>query len=122
VYPRLLPTIAQRHLVRSIHEFYAEGASYEALHTQNCLARLQWERYIPDTSFKFSVLGYNSTISQRRQRQIIESFAYMDFLGKIEMKNPEVTLTVFEECMFLIFLCSCILSFRLTYHAATRWE
>lgn len=84
-------------LIKSVHEFYAEGASYEVLHEQNSRARSQWERYIPDTSFKFHVLGYNLTISQRRQRQIIESFAYMDFLGKIEMKNPEVTLTVFEE-------------------------
>jgi tRNA (guanine10-N2)-methyltransferase len=94
--------LLKRCLVRSVHEFYAEGASYEVLHEQNSRARPQWERYIPDTSFKFYVLGYNFTISQRRQRQIIESFAYMDFLGKIEMKNPEVTLTVFEECMFSI--------------------
>lgn len=89
--------LAQRCImIKSVHEFYAEGTSYEALHEQNSRARLQWERYIPDTSFKFCVLGYNFTISQRRQREIIESFAYMDFLGKIDMKNPEVTLTVFE--------------------------
>jgi tRNA (guanine10-N2)-methyltransferase len=80
------------------------------LHEQNCRVRLQWERYIPDTSFKFSVMGYNFTISQRRQREIIESFAYMDFLGKIDMKNPEVTLTVFEECMSSI--CSSIPNFK----------
>ncbi|KAG1732235.1 tRNA guanosine-2'-O-methyltransferase [Suillus paluster] len=90
--------LAQRCImIKSIHEFYAEGTSYEALHEQTRRARPQWERYIPDTSFKFSVLGYNFTIGQRRQREIIESFAYMDFLGKIDMKNPEVTLTVFEE-------------------------
>ncbi|OJA08681.1 hypothetical protein AZE42_01175 [Rhizopogon vesiculosus] len=90
--------LAQRCImIKSVHEFYAEGASYDALHEHNCRARPQWERYIPDTSFKFYVLGYNFTISQRCQHEIIESFAYMDFLGKIDMKDPEVTLTVFEE-------------------------
>jgi tRNA (guanine10-N2)-methyltransferase len=102
-------------LIRSVHEFYAKGSSYEVLHEQNGRARPQWERYILDTSFKFYVLGYNFTISQRRQRQIIESFAYMDFLGKIEMKNPEVSLTVFEECMFSIPLCSVVAQIKLKF-------
>lgn len=39
----------------------------------------------------------------------------MDFLGKIEMKNPEVTLTVFEECMFSIPLCSIFAQIKLKF-------
>lgn len=86
------------HPHRSIYEFYAQGSTYEQLHEANRCIRSLWERYIPDTSFKFTVIGYNHGLSQRRQRNVIESFSYMDFLGKIELKNPEITLGVFEEC------------------------
>jgi tRNA (guanine10-N2)-methyltransferase len=70
-----------------------------------------WEKYIPDTSFKFNVTGFNHTIPQRRQREVIESFAYMDFRGKIDMKNPEITMACFEECAppFVIHDCDEIL-------------
>lgn len=37
----------------------------------------------------------------------MESFAYMDLLGEITMKNPDIILTVFEECMHNI-LMQCI--------------
>ncbi|KAF8554733.1 tRNA guanosine-2'-O-methyltransferase [Imleria badia] len=84
-------------LIKSIYEFYAQGSTYDDLHEANKRVRSLWERYIPDTSFKFTVIGYNHGLSQRRQRDAIESFAYMDFLGKIEMRHPEITLGVFEE-------------------------
>ncbi|VDC06429.1 unnamed protein product [Peniophora sp. CBMAI 1063] len=84
-------------LIKSIYEFYARGASYDELHAANALARPQWEKYIADTSFKFFVNGYNQSIPQRRQREVIENFSYMDFLGKIDMKTPEVVLGCFEE-------------------------
>lgn len=95
--PRLSPTLSLT-LTRSIYEFYAQGSTYEELHEANRRARSLWERYIPDTSFKFTVIGYNHGLSQRWQRNAIESFSYMGFLGKIEMKDPEITLGVFEEC------------------------
>ncbi|KAG9316557.1 tRNA guanosine-2'-O-methyltransferase [Chiua virens] len=84
-------------LIKSIYEFYAQGSTYNELHDANKRARSLWERYILDASFKFTVLGYNHGLSQRRQREVIESFSYMDFLGKIEMTDPEITLGVFEE-------------------------
>jgi len=43
------------------------------------------------------VTAYNHKISDSRQRNIVESFSYMGFLGKIDMKNPQVTLGCFEE-------------------------
>ncbi|KIJ67993.1 hypothetical protein HYDPIDRAFT_126592 [Hydnomerulius pinastri MD-312] len=90
-------------LIKSIYEFYAQGSTYAELHEANRDVRLRWERYIPETSFKFTVNGYNHGLSQRRQREVIESFSYMDFLGKIDMKEPEITLGVFEECTFSYF-------------------
>ncbi|KZV63371.1 tRNA guanosine-2'-O-methyltransferase [Peniophora sp. CONT] len=84
-------------LVRSIYEFYARGTSYDQLHAANALARSKWEKYVSDTSFKFFINGYNQSIPQRRQREVMEDFSYMEFLGKIDMKTPEVVLGCFEE-------------------------
>ncbi len=83
---------------RSVYEFYARGTTYDRVHEVNRSNKHLWEKYIPDTSFKFTVSGFNHTIPQRRQRDVIESFSYMDFRGKIDMKNPEITIGCFEEC------------------------
>ncbi|KAI0762102.1 tRNA guanosine-2'-O-methyltransferase [Trametes elegans] len=84
-------------LVKYVCEFYARGASYEELHRQNQARAPQWEKYAAGTSFKFMVTAFNHTIPQWRQKDVVESFSYMDFQGKIEMKNPEITLACFEE-------------------------
>ncbi|OCH85102.1 tRNA guanosine-2'-O-methyltransferase [Obba rivulosa] len=84
-------------LVKAVCEFYARGATYDEVHERNRACRSQWERYVPDTSFKFVVSAYNHSIPQRRQRDVVESFSYMDFLGKIDMKSPEITMVVHEE-------------------------
>jgi hypothetical protein len=83
---------------RSVYELYAKGRTYEEIHEQNRASRHLWEKYIPNTSFKFVVNGYNHSISKARQRQVIEDFSYMGFLGTIDLLNPEVTLGCFEEC------------------------
>lgn len=84
-------------LIKSIYEFYAQGSTYDELHVANREVRSRWERYILDTSFKFTVIGYNHSLPQRWQRNVIESFSYMDFLGKIDMKDPDIVLGCFEE-------------------------
>lgn len=83
---------------RAVYRFYAKGSTYEAMHEHNREARSEWAEYVPNTPFKYIVGGYNRSISQSRQREIIESFGYMDLLGKIDMKNPAVTFGCFEEC------------------------
>ncbi|KAJ4468135.1 tRNA guanosine-2'-O-methyltransferase [Lentinula aciculospora] len=84
-------------LVKSIYEFYGRGSTYEELHLHNRAKRNLWEGYIPETSFKFLVTAYNHKIPRGRQKEVVESFSYMDFRGKIDMKNPEITLGCFEE-------------------------
>ena len=88
---------------RSIYEFYAQGSSYEELHAQNRASRPQWSRYAADTSFRFLVTAYKHTIPQSRQREVMESFDYMRFMGKIDMKNPDILLGCFEECAVFSF-------------------
>ncbi|SRR6266436_1645557 len=95
----VLPSCLVPTLARSVYELYAKGHTYEELHEQNRTAsRRLWEKYIPDTSFKFIVNGYNHSISKTRQRQVIEDFSYMGFMGRIDLQNPEITLGCFEEC------------------------
>lgn len=65
--------------------------------------RLLWERYIDNTSFRFLVTSYQHKIPQARQKEVIEGFTYMGFLGKIDMKKPEVVLVCFEECRFILY-------------------
>ncbi|KAI0705097.1 tRNA guanosine-2'-O-methyltransferase [Cerioporus squamosus] len=84
-------------LIKYVCEFYARGKSYEEVHERNRLRKPQWEKYHEDTSFKFMVTAFNHTIPQWRQRDVVESFSYMDFQGKIDMKNPDITLVCFEE-------------------------
>jgi tRNA (guanine10-N2)-methyltransferase len=57
-----------------------------------------WDRFVEDTSFKFVINAYMHTIPQRRQREVVETFSYMGFKGKIDMKNPDIVLCCFEEC------------------------
>ena len=87
---------------RSVHEFWASGSTYNELHERTRQNAQLWSRYALDTTFKFKVDAYNHTIPQRRQKEIMESFEYMGFLGEITMKNPEIILSVFEECMYTI--------------------
>ncbi|KAJ7593860.1 RNA methylase [Mycena floridula] len=83
-------------LIKSVYEFYGQGSSYDELHAQNQANRPLWQRYA-ETSFKFIVSAYNHKIHQSRQREVVESFSYMGFQGKIDLKNPEIILGCFEE-------------------------
>ncbi|KAF8197920.1 RNA methylase [Pholiota molesta] len=84
-------------LIKAVYEYYAQGSTYDELHDANRQSQPLWECYVQDTSFRFLVTSSQHKIPQSRQREVIESFAYMGFLGKIEMKNPDIILTCFEE-------------------------
>ncbi len=57
-----------------------------------------WEHHVEYTPFKFLVQAYNHSIPVERQRKVMESFAYMNWKGVIDLKTPEVVLNYFEEC------------------------
>lgn len=88
-----------------MYEFYALGTTYDEVHAHNrTQAKSLWERYVENTSFKFAINAYMGMSTKAHQREIVESFSYMGFKGKIDMMNPEVVMTCFEECenMFLL--------------------
>lgn len=101
-------------LVKSVYELYAHGTSYTVLHAANELARPRWARFVPDTSFRFSVAAYNHRIRAAHQRAVIEDFAYMGFLGRIDLCTPEIVLGCFEDCA-CPFLCPAPCVLRISF-------
>lgn len=88
----------REHTSRSVLEFYASGSSYEELHVKNMEQKHLWSSFENDTTWKFSVTGYNQTIPKRRQREVVERFSYMALKGSIDLANPEQEFCCFEEC------------------------
>ncbi|KAF8972985.1 tRNA guanosine-2'-O-methyltransferase [Flammula alnicola] len=84
-------------LIKAVYEFYGQGTTYNELHVANRQSEPLWARFVQDTSFRFLVTSSQHKIPQSRQREVIESFAHMGFLGRIDMKNPDIVLTCFEE-------------------------
>ncbi|KAH0844738.1 hypothetical protein AYO21_01942 [Fonsecaea monophora] len=84
-------------LSKCIYEIWGQGRDYEELHVDvKRKSHHLWDRF-RHVSFKFSVDSYCSTRDVDQQRQIIDSFKYLDFRGKIKMKNPEAEFTILEE-------------------------
>ncbi len=84
-------------LSKSIYELWGQGNDYEELH-EDVKRRSQhlWETFHLK-SFKFSIDCYGSTRTMSQQREIINSFRYLDLKGKIQMKDPEAEFAVLEE-------------------------
>lgn len=56
-----------------------------------------WQPYKESTSFRFTIKGYNATLSPQRQKDILESFSWMDYKGPIRMKDPELEVCLWED-------------------------
>ncbi|KAG6831571.1 hypothetical protein H0H87_004790 [Tephrocybe sp. NHM501043] len=84
-------------LVKSVYDFYGQGSNYDEVHACTRANEAKWARFVPETSFRFIVTAHNHKIPQSRQRAVVESFAYMDLLGKIDMKHPQILFGCFEE-------------------------
>ncbi|ORX34805.1 S-adenosyl-L-methionine-dependent methyltransferase [Kockovaella imperatae] len=80
-------------------ELFAEGSSYDELHTVIRGQKQSSSRYAPfmNTSFRFSVEGTNHRISNKRTVETVQSFAYLDFQGDIKMRDAEIEWIVFED-------------------------
>ncbi|KIW95206.1 uncharacterized protein Z519_03790 [Cladophialophora bantiana CBS 173.52] len=84
-------------LSKSIYEIWGQGRDYDELHADvKSRSSYVWDRF-RHVSFKFSVDCYGSTRDIDQQRDIINSFRYLDFKGKIKMKDPQVEFAVLEE-------------------------
>jgi len=92
-------------------QLYAHGGSYEVVHEQTRTRSHLWADYMDGTTFRFTVAAYNHTIPKARQKEVVEEFKYMGLRGKIDLKTPNITFNVFEECKIcfipveLLYLC-----------------
>ncbi|KAG8742733.1 hypothetical protein FRC10_001007 [Ceratobasidium sp. 414] len=86
-------------LVKAVYELWAIGHSYAALHAANEENRARWDtpKY-HQARFRFNVAAYCHTIPKTRQKEVMDSFAYMGYKGKIDMANPEFVMACIEEC------------------------
>ncbi|GAA6016352.1 hypothetical protein JCM10207_003834 [Rhodosporidiobolus poonsookiae] len=89
---------------KHIWEFWARADTYDELHEQvrQVECREKWEPFAEDKecTWKFVVAAHNRTLALPAQIKVINSFAYMPFLGNIDLKKPKVQIGVFEDYEF----------------------
>ncbi|CAL8583864.1 hypothetical protein XPA_009478 [Xanthoria parietina] len=87
-------------LSKGIYELWGSGATYAELH-QDVKHRTSnlWHLY-RSSSFKFEIQAYQAKRSLAEQDALIQSFRYTGFEGPIQLKDPEQTFCIFEECQW----------------------
>ncbi|KAH9823687.1 tRNA (guanine(10)-N2)-methyltransferase [Teratosphaeria destructans] len=97
------PKAAARQLLRrsilgtAIYELWGEGVDYETLHSDTRRrSEHLWNQY-RQPSFRFELDSFHGSRNKDEQRNIFESFRYMDFQGPIRMRDPDQQFVVFEE-------------------------
>ena len=81
----------------AIYEHWGNGESYSSLHSSVFeLSRSRWPLY-RTSSFKVSIDSYQSKRSLSQQVEIINSFRYLGFEGKIDLKSPEEHFAILED-------------------------
>ncbi|KAK9454978.1 S-adenosyl-L-methionine-dependent methyltransferase [Dipodascopsis uninucleata] len=84
-------------LARSIYEVWGVASTFADLHKSvKANTHYEWYNY-KECSFKFDIISFQHTRTKEEQRDIIESFAYINFEGPIRMKKPDQVFTVIEE-------------------------
>jgi tRNA (guanine10-N2)-methyltransferase len=75
---------------------WGSGETYEQVHQQVKTTSDRWALY-KQSSFKFVVSAFASTIDKHKQLDIINSFSYLGFEGNIDMKKPQVQFHVLAD-------------------------
>ncbi|KAK8156799.1 tRNA guanosine-2'-O-methyltransferase TRM11 [Phyllosticta citribraziliensis] len=81
----------------SIYELWGQGSTYEELHADvKARTASKWAAY-KQTSFRFSVDAFQGKRSPSQQRELINSFRYMELEGVIDLKTPALHLCIHED-------------------------
>ncbi|KAF8468912.1 S-adenosyl-L-methionine-dependent methyltransferase [Kalaharituber pfeilii] len=105
--PFALATIQDEHhamqlsraiLVKGLYELWGSGTTYGEVHS-NLKKRLPvlWKTGYSTNSFKFDVDCYQGKRSYAEQRELVNSFSYLNLMGPVRMKNPDLTFSILEE-------------------------
>ncbi|KAK9478527.1 S-adenosyl-L-methionine-dependent methyltransferase [Lipomyces japonicus] len=83
-------------LARGIYELWGFGQTWDELHEH--VRKFPASKSAPykNVSFKFDIISFQKSRSTSEQRDIMESFGYMDLTGPIRMKKPDETFAVIE--------------------------
>ncbi|KAH3674501.1 hypothetical protein WICMUC_003339 [Wickerhamomyces mucosus] len=84
-------------LAKGIYELWGVGSTEQQLHED--VKRRSSKKFplYKNVTFKFDIIGYQGGKSNAEKIKMIENFSYVEFEGKIRMKNPEETFTVLEH-------------------------
>ncbi|KAL8766804.1 MAG: hypothetical protein Q9209_006543 [Squamulea sp. 1 TL-2023] len=90
--------ISRSILSKGIYELWGSGSTYDELH-QDVKRRTSnlWLLY-KFSSFKFEIQAYQAKRTLAEQHDLIQSFRYTGFDGPIQLKDPQQTFCIFEEC------------------------
>lgn len=84
-------------LTYAIHELWGEGTDYSSLHADiRKRTETRWDDY-RHVSFRFELDSFQGSRSSSEQRATMEALDFMDFQGKIVMKNPDHLFVIFED-------------------------
>ena len=85
-------------LVQGIYELWGQGTTYDELRANvRTSSSLKWPLYETST-FSFRIERYRGVQAPAEHtRAIVESFQFLGFKGKVQIKNPDASLRIFEE-------------------------
>lgn len=85
-------------LVKALYELWGSGTTYEEVHAslKARLPRVWDEKYITQ-SFKFDIESYQGKHTQEKQREIVDSFSFLDLQGIVKMKKPDLQFKILED-------------------------
>ncbi|KAJ0420138.1 hypothetical protein BJY00DRAFT_301754 [Aspergillus carlsbadensis] len=89
--------ISRSILAKDIFELWGQGVNYEELHA-DVRRRTEhlWAQY-KQTPFRFTVETFAGKRNSTQKRDIIQSFGYVGFVGRITLKDPEQDFWVMER-------------------------
>ncbi|RSH81440.1 hypothetical protein EHS25_006796 [Saitozyma podzolica] len=87
-------------MVMSAIKLYASGGSYEELHADLRAHKEYLEPHM-DQSWKITFESINHNVTEKRQRETIDTFEWTGLRGPIRLKNPEVEFVIYEDYTFL---------------------
>lgn len=85
-------------LVQGIYELWGQGSTYDELRSNvKATTSPKWAAYETCT-FSFRIERYRGVqAGPEHTRSIVESFQFLGFRGKVQIKNPEASFRIFEE-------------------------
>ena len=89
--------ISRSILGKAIYRLYGTGLTYQDLHADVLEQVVCLRLDCGHSSFRVTIDSFRGSRSLKEQVDIVESFAYLDFQGPIQLKGADEDFTVFEE-------------------------